>query len=283
MNSKVVFQSFECLLSRRSRNLYLLVILTSADVVQGQVVDPNYLFMEREDRIEGLVPTASNISNEKVELKSATIEYADDGSQNNGQSYALGFFVHDKSVIDIDILNVGSDYTYRMHPLNTVYLPGAHLFRWPSDIPKHFNIGVRNLSSYATISNSNSPAEVVVPIAIFSGTTKHITPEYRFSFKLQAQPERIKYQILDGATDQEVFSQLTESPDLIPVFSWKCVDASGAPVKSGRYSIGITVTFPEMPGMKQLPPIPLYYQFDYEPSLFDQIEKWSQGDPSSNH
>lgn len=207
---------------------------------------PEYPYKRYQDRKEGIVQPRQQVAGEKLVLVSATIESSESAKEENNPNYNLAFYLDDTLQVKVvvqEFLN-----SYRMEPLQRKYPPGLNQFSWPSEIPRHFEIGIRDLSPLAEVLGSGG--QRIVPVLLFDMEPTKPVVAYRFCFVPLRAINMLQYRLYPMNSLEFIYTDIRKDLAVEEKFCiyWNGKNIANKTVNDGLYNLVIEATFKAHPG-----------------------------------
>ncbi len=231
--------------------------------------DNKYAYQQYDDRKEGIIKSSQLVAGERLVLVAATIANNEPLPQQNGNQYHLGFYLKDSAKLSIEVWEF--EKRYKMEPLENKWNSGLQQFAWSPEIPRYYNIALKDLFPLAKIAGSHN--QKIIPVVLYYVKPQDTEVSYYFYFVAQDEVSTLTYKIYDTQTETPrlVFSDTLSdlrAHERIRV-RWRGKDRNNLAVKSGWYSLLLEAKF------KVRPPVTSEYQFYHHTGLL-QEERFSK-------
>ena len=221
------------------------------DINNTILAQNDFSYKDRGNRFEGIVEYFELVAGEKMVLISSIIENNEIKSEKLPEKYNLGFYISEDASLNIEVKEI--EKLYRMIPKQKNYKAGFITFPWPSQIPHHYQISLKQLCPLAKIYQPGMTT--VVPIVLFEQTPQidHLT--YNFAFIPLRTIETLNYKIKRLKTDRSVFEKRIRDLPMDEVFhvTWDGRDNRNIPQSSDWYYIYIEAEFEPLFGSNDKP------------------------------
>ncbi len=228
-----------------------------------------YAYKQYDDRKEGIIISSQLVAGEKLVLVAATIANNEPLPQQNVNQYHLGFYLKDPAKLNIEVWEF--EKRYKMEPLENKWNSGLQQFAWSPEIPRHYNIALKDLFPLAKVAGSRN--QKIVPVVLYYVKPQGAEVSYYFYFVAQNEISILAYKIYATGTEMPKLVYSDTLGDLraherISV-RWRGKDRNSLAVKSGWYSLLLEAKF------KARPSVILEYQFYHHADLL-QEERFSR-------
>lgn len=262
MNQKIFALGFALTLSLIQGSQYFSEAFWHKNSLYAQ--DNKYPYKQYDDRKEGIVRNGKLVAGEKLALVAAVIANHESSPQNGVNQYHLGFYLKAPAKLSIEVREF--EKRYKMEPLEKDWKSGLQQFAWSAEIPRYYDIGLKDLFPLAKISGSLKTQ--IVPVLLYHLKPQFSEVSYNFYFVAQDEISVLVYKIYDSQTETPRLVYADTLRDLraherISV-RWRGKDRNNLAVKSGWYSLFLEASF------KLRPLVVSEYQFYHHAGLLQE-------------
>jgi hypothetical protein len=223
--------------------------------------DNRYLYKSYADRKEGIVKSWQHVAGERLILVAAAIANSEARLPRDNTPYHLGFYLKDSAKVNIEIWEF--EKLYKMEPSQNTWNEGPQQFSWPSEIPRYYNIAIKDLFPLAKIAGSHS--QKIVPVVLYYDKPQGAEVCYDFCLVALDEIDTLKFKVYDvqTATPQPIYQGTLRDQRAHARINvrWPGKDQNNRAVKNGWYCLFLEAKF------KARPPVNSKYQFYHHAGL----------------
>lgn len=204
--------------------------------------DGPYPYAAFNDRKEGILKKRELVAGEKLVLVAAAITNNEAPPAGN-PPYHLGFYLPGPAKVKVQIWEF--DKQYKMEPLQKQWQSGPNRFAWSPEIPRYYNIAVKDLLPMARM--TESPGQEIVPVVLYYRRPEGAVVGYHFYVVALDEIITLTYKIYNLQTEPPalVYAAVLQN---LPAHQhlkvqWHGKDQNNTVAASGKYSLFLEARF----------------------------------------
>jgi len=205
--------------------------------------DGPYAYAAFNDRKEGILKKRELVAGEKLVLVAAAIANNEAPPPTGNSPYRLGFYLPGPAKVKVQIWEFGKQY--KMEPLKKQWQSGPNQFAWSPEIPRYFNIAVKDLLPMARM--TESPEQEIVPVVLYYRRPEGAVVSYQFYVVALDEIVALTYKIYNLQAEPPVLVYIAVLQNLpahqhlkVP---WHGKDQNHRATASGKYGLFLEARF----------------------------------------